>query len=150
MALVLLVAVAGGGVLLARDRGEETVRTDPGPMSEDDVRAAAERFAEAYANEDAEALRRALTTDVKRVTPGDEQLGRQAVVAEYRRQFAGTDVRDYRFEDLDAQGGRAGRAEGRYVVTRAGGSPIQGDIVLGVRRENGRARVALIAAEPRA
>ncbi len=150
LALVLLVAVAGGGLLLARDRGEETVRTDPGPMSEDDVRAAAERFAEAYANEDAEALRRALTTDVKRVTPGDEQIGRQAVVAEYRRQFAGTEVRDYRFEDLDAQGGRAGRAEGRYVVTRAGGSPIQGDIVLGVRRENGRARVALIAAEPRA
>lgn len=148
-ALLLLLAVAGGGVLLAMDRGEETTRTDPGPLSEADVREAAERFAAAYAEEDPAALSRALTTDVKRVTPGDEQIGRAAVVAEYRRQFAGTDVRDYRFEDLSAEGGRAGRAAGRYVVTRSGGAPIQGEIVLGIRRDRGRARVALIAAEPR-
>ena len=132
------------------DRGEETVRTDPGPLSEGEVRAAAERFAEAYAQEDPAALSRALTTDVKRVTPGDEQIGRAAVLAEYRRQFAGTDVRGYRFEELEAEGGRAGRAAGRYVVTRADGGPIEGDIVLGVRRDRGRARIALIAAEPRA
>lgn len=149
LALLLLLAVAGGGVLLAMDRGEETVRTDPGPLSEGEVRTAAERFAEAYAQEDPAALSRALTTDVKRVTPGDEQIGRAAVLAEYRRQFAGTDVRGYRFEDLEAEGGRAGRAAGRYVVTRADGDPIQGDIVLGVRRDRGRARIALIAAEPR-
>ena len=150
LALLLLLAVAGGGVLLAMDRGEETVRTDPGPLSEGEVRAAAERFAEAYAQEDPAALSRALTTDVKRVTPGDEQIGRAAVLAEYRRQFAGTDVRGYRFEELEAEGGRAGRAAGRYVVTRADGGPIEGDIVLGVRRDRGRARIALIAAEPRA
>lgn len=149
VALVLLLAVAGGGVLLAMDRGQETARTDPGPLSEADVREAAERFAAAYAEEDPAALSRALTTDVKRVTPGDEQIGRAAVVAEYRRQFAGTDVRDYRFEDLTAEGGRAGRVAGRYVVTRGGGAPIQGEIVLGIRRDRGRARVALIAAEPR-
>jgi serine/threonine-protein kinase len=149
IALLLLLVVAGGGVLLAMDRGEETVRSDPGPLSEGEVRAAAERFAEAYAQEDPAALSRALTTDVKRVTPGDEQIGRSAVLAEYRRQFAGTDVRGYRFEDLEAEGGRAGRAAGRYVVTRAGGDPIQGDIVLGVRRDRGRARIGLIAAEPR-
>lgn len=149
LALLLLLAVAAGGVLLAMDRGDETARTDPGPLSENDVRTAAERFAEAYAQEDPAALSRALTADVKRVTPGDEQRGRAAVLAEYRRQFAGTDVRDYRFEDLEAEGGRAGRASGRYVVTRADGDPIQGDIVLGVRRDRGRARIALIAAEPR-
>lgn len=150
LALLLLLAVAGGGVLLARDRGEETARSAPGPLTEGEVRAAAERFAEAYAEEDPAALTRAVTTDVKRVTPGDQQIGRRAVLAEYRRQFAGTDIRDYRFEDLEAQGGRAGRAEGRYVVTRGGGAPIEGGIVLGVRREGGRARVALIAAEPAA
>lgn len=149
LALLLVLAVAGGGVLLAMDRGQETVRTDPGPLSEGEVRAAAERFAEAYAREDPAALARALTTDVKRVTPGDEQIGRAAVLTEYRRQFAGTAVRGYRFEDLEAEGGRAGRAAGRYVVTRADGDPIQGDIVLGVRRDRGRARIALIAAEPR-
>lgn len=149
LALLLLLGVAAGGALLASDRGEEATRTDPGPLSESDVRAAADRFAEAYAQEDPAALARAVTTDVKRVTPGDEQIGRAAVLAEYRRQFAGTKVRDYRFEDLDIQGGRAGRASGRYVVTREGGGPIEGDIVLGIRREAGRARVALIAAEPR-
>lgn len=151
LALLLLLAVAGGGAVLALGRGEEAAQpSDPGPLSEGEVRAAAERFAEAYAQEDPEALARAVTTDVKRVTPGDEQLGRRAVLAEYRRQFAGTDIQDYRYEDLTAEGGRAGRAEGRYVVTRGGGPPIEGDIVLGVRREGGRARVALIAAEPSA
>ncbi|MFA9270311.1 MAG: nuclear transport factor 2 family protein, partial [Baekduiaceae bacterium] len=149
VALLLVLAVAGGGVLLAMDRGEEATRTDPGPLSEADVREAAERFAAAYAAEDPAALSRALTTDVKRVTPGDEQIGRADVVAEYKRQFAGTDVRDYRFEDLIAEGGRAGRVAGRYVVTRGGGAPSLGEIARGSRRDRGRARVALIAAEPR-
>lgn len=150
LALLLVLGVGAGGTVLALGRGEETVRTDPGPMNENDVRGAAERFAAAYSAEDIRALASALTTDVKRVTPGEEQIGRTAVVAEYRRQFAGSDVRGYRFEDLQATGGRAGRVTGRYVVTRAGAPEIAGDIVLGVRRDRGRARIALIAAEPRA
>jgi hypothetical protein len=112
------------------------------------VRAAALGFASAYGNESVPALRRVLAPNVKRIVPGDSQIGRAAVIAEYRRQFAANDVRAYKLSDLEVRGGDAGRATGSYEVNRAGRAPITGDIVFGVVRQAGTPRIALIAAEP--
>ena len=48
-----------------------------------------------------------------------------------------------------ATGGRAGRAEAKYTVTRSGASPITGRLVLGVIRRDGKPKIDLIATEPR-
>ena len=123
---------------------------DPGsgPLSDAEVRGAIQRFARAYGSESVPAMRRVLAPNVKRIIPGDSQVGRAAVLAEYRRQFAASDVRAYRLSDLEVRGGDAGRATGSYSVTRGGRSPITGDIVFGVVRRSGTPRIALIAAEP--
>ena len=71
-----------------------------------------------------------------------------AVVEEYRRQFAASDVLAYRLSDLEVSGGEAGRATGRYSVSRRGRPPIVGDTVFGVVRRDGEPVIALIAAEP--
>jgi hypothetical protein len=123
---------------------------DPGsgPLSDAEVRGAAQRFARAYGSESVPAMRRVLAPNVKRIIPGDSQIGRAAVIAEYRRQFAASDVRAYKLTHLEVRGGDAGRATGSYEVTRAGRPPITGDIVFGVVRQAGTPRIALIAAEP--
>jgi Protein kinase domain len=123
---------------------------DPGsgPLSDGEVRGAAQRFARAYGSESVPAMRRVLAPNVKRIIPGDSQIGRVAVVAEYRRQFAASEVRAYMLSDLEVRGGDAGRATGSYEVTRAGRPPITGDIVFGVVRQAGTPKIALIAAEP--
>jgi hypothetical protein len=69
------------------------------------------------------------------------------VVDQYERQFDGR-VGGYDLDDLDVQGGGAGRASGTYHVERDGGDPFDGKIVFGVVRERGRAKIALIAATP--
>ena len=117
-------------------------------MSAREVRRAADRFADAYSQEDPVALRAALSGDVKRVTPGDQQLGREAVVAVYQRQFEGSEIQDYSFEDLEVTGGVVGRATGRYKVERKDRADITGAIVLGVIDVDGSPRISLIAAEP--
>ena len=89
-----------------------------------------------------------LTRDVARVTPGDTRRGRAAVVREYRGQFATNSTQDYQLSGLDVSAGAAGRASGRYVASRSGAGPITGQIVLGVRRERGHPRIALIAVTP--
>jgi hypothetical protein len=89
-----------------------------------------------------------LARDVKRVFPGDAQTGRAAVVAAYESQFRTSDISGYDITDLDVSGGRAGRASGRYTLERAGQDATGGRIVLGVKRERGRPRIPLIAAEP--
>jgi serine/threonine-protein kinase len=119
------------------------------PLSAADVRAATGDFAAAYAAEDVRALGATLTRDVQRVTPGDVQRGRAAVVAQYRGQFAAYAIKGYQLEGLEVQGGGAGRASGTYTVARADGGPIRGDIVFGVVRDGGRPRIALISAKPR-
>ena len=133
------------GVLLG-DPGGASART--GPLTEEEVRDAAEAFGEAYAAEDPAALRRTLARDVLRVLPGGRSQGREQVVDQYARQFDGK-VQGYDLEDLDIRGGRAGRASGSYRVDRDGGDPYQGRIVFGVVRERGQVRIALIAATPR-
>ena len=131
-----ILAVAGGGR-----------RT--GPLSAGEVRDAARAFARAYADEDGRALRRLLTPGARRVSPTDVQTGRAAVVAEYRRQFQGGAVVRYELADLRTTGGRVGRAEGRYTVTRRGLVALNGRVVLGVVRREGEPRIDLIATEAR-
>ena len=72
------------------------------------------------------------------------------MVREYRGQFATNSTQDYQLSGLDVSAGAAGRASGRYVASRSGAGPITGQIVLGVRRERGRPRIALIAVNPAA
>jgi len=133
-------AFAGGG---AGGAGDPSA-----PLSEDDVRGAAEDFAEAYEAEDGAALGRLLTRGVERVLPAGVARGRARVVGEYERQFRANATQRYELDDLEATGGRAGRASGRYRVVREGGDAIEGRIVLGVVRDRGRPRVALIAVTP--
>ena len=125
--------------------------TPTGPLTTGEVRDAARSFAKAYSDEDDAALRRTLTPAVRRWgASGAAQRGRVAVVGEYHRQFATSNVKDYALDDLKVSGGRAGRAEGRYTVTRDGAPPITGRIVFGVVRRDGKPAIDLIATEPRA
>jgi hypothetical protein len=125
--------------------------TPTGPLSTGEVRTAAQSFADAYTDEDDGALRRLLAPSVERFSASaDVQRGRPAVVGEYHRQFAADKVKKYALADLKVAGGRAGRAEGRYTVTRDGAPPITGRIVFVVVRRSGRAAIQLIATEPRA
>jgi hypothetical protein len=70
------------------------------------------------------------------------------VLATYRSQFRGNEITGYDLSDLDVSGGRAGRAAGRYELRRGGRDATGGRIVLGVKRERGEPKVALIAAQP--
>ena len=125
------------------------MRAAVAPLAGDDVRRVAEAFAEAYETEDGPRLRRLVTRDVRRVLPGGVLRGRGAVASEYERQFRSNATQSYDFEQLMVSGGRAGRAGGGYRVRRADGSAITGTIVLGVMRDRGRPRIALIAVTPR-
>jgi hypothetical protein len=136
-ACALLLSACGGG-------------TPTGPLGEDEVRSVAQAFAGAYTHEDDTALRRILTPAVRRFSPTDTQHGRPSVVGEYHRQFAADSVQKYALEGLTVTGGRVGRAEGRYTVTRQGAAPITGRLVLGVVRRDGKPAIDLIATEPRA
>jgi len=118
------------------------------PLADGEVKAVAEAFAEAYETEDGRALGRLLTSDVRRVLPEGTVRGRQAVVTQYETQFKQNATRSYELEDLVATGGLAGRASGNYRVRRQAGSAIEGRIVLGVVRDRGITRIALIAVTP--
>ncbi|HEY1358504.1 MAG TPA: protein kinase [Thermoleophilaceae bacterium] len=119
-----------------------------GPLTKADVRSAVDSFARAYAREDDDALSDVLTSDVSRVTPGDSERGRRAVLREYRQQFAANRTTGYKVSGLELRGGKAGRASGSYVATRSGAGPITGRIAFGVRRDHGHARIGLIAVTP--
>jgi serine/threonine-protein kinase len=119
------------------------------PLADGEVRAVAQAFADAYETEDGPALGRLLTRDVTRVLPEGTVRGRQAVVTQYETQFRENATQSYELENLQASGGLAGRASGDYRVRRAAGSSIEGRIVLGVVRDRGRTRIALIAVTPR-
>jgi hypothetical protein len=150
-----LIVAAGGflglvavGLLLGLVFGDpdgSAART--GPLTEDEVRDVAQSFADAYAAEDPAALRSTLARNVERTAPGGVSRGRDAVVDQYERQFDGK-VGGYELEDLEVQGGRAGRASGSYHVEREEGDPYDGRIVFGVVRERGEPRIALIAFTP--
>jgi serine/threonine-protein kinase len=150
LAVAATVAVlAIPAVLVVRWAGGGSGPTS-GPLSTGEVRTAAQSFADAYSREDDAALRRLLTPGVQRWSAGAAvQRGRPAVVGEYHRQFAAAKVRKYELQNLKVSGGRAGRAEGHYTVTRDGAPPITGRIVFGVIRRDGKPAIDLIATEPR-
>ncbi len=75
-------------------------------------------------------------------SPAASPAAAGAVVNEYERQFRSQDTRGYELEDLEARGGRAGRASGAYRVKREGGDAIEGRIVFGVVRDRGQPRIA--------
>src|SRR4051794_8747026 len=143
-ALVLLIPAAVVIAYVAASPGSAT-----GPVSTGDVEDVAHSFADAYSQEDDAALRRLLTPGVRRVGTDGVQRGRVSVVGEYKRQFAAGDIQRYTLAALHTSGGRGGRAEGRYTVTRRGLAPLTGRVVLGVVRRDGEPRIALITSEPR-
>jgi len=143
--VAVAVGVAGGLAGVAVLSGGER---DGGRLSRAEVLQAVDGFARAYTRESVPALRAVLAPNVQRVVPGDRQAGRAAVLAEYRAQFADSDVVAYRLADLEVTTGEAGRAAGSYRVTRRGRAPIVGETVFGVVRRDGEPRIALIAAEP--
>jgi ketosteroid isomerase-like protein len=147
MVFAALVAVGLVLGLVFDDPGGSAARS--GPLSEDEVRAAAEAFADAYGAEDPDALRQTLARDVVRVLPGGRSSGRDQVVDQYQRQFDGN-VGGYELDGLTVTGGRVGRASGTYHVERKEGDPYDGRIVFGVIRERGEPRIKLIAARPAA
>jgi hypothetical protein len=142
---VAALSTSVAAVMIVRDGGTAGANTQ---LSTGEVREAADAFASAIASEDAGALSRVLARDVKRVFPEDSQRGRSDVLATYRGQFRGNEITGYELSDLDVSGGRAGRAAGSYELRRGGRDATGGTIVLGVKRERGRPKVALIAAEP--
>jgi hypothetical protein len=146
---VTLVVAAAAATALALALGDGAgAGSSTAPLSESDVRDVAEDFAEAYEAEDGAALRRTLTPGVQRVLPSGVARGRARVVGEYERQFRSQDTRGYELEDVEARGGRVGRASGAYRVDRKGGDAIEGRIVFGVVRDRGQPRIALIAVTP--
>jgi Protein kinase domain len=148
--LAFVTAALGTWVAAAVLVGVELIGTGSasGAVTGGDVRGAVNRFSRAYASEDDDELKDVLAKDVARVTPGDSQRGRGPVVREYRRQFAINRMTGYEVNDLDVHAGKAGRASGRYVATRSGARPITGRIVFGVHREDGRAKIGLVAVTP--
>ena len=150
IALPLAGIVTTGVLLLGQPEGATTRPDDSIPLSTDEVRAAAQDFADAYENEDGRALRSMLSSDVERVLPAGVARGRTAVVREYERQFRDNATQSYDLDELQTEGGAAGRASASYRVTRQSGAPIEGKIVIGVVRSRGRPRIALIAITPRA
>jgi hypothetical protein len=151
IALALL-ALAGAAALavtnLLSDVGVGGAAQSAGPLSEDEVRGVANDFAEAYGNEDSAGLRATLARNVKRVLPSGATTGREAVVREYRRQFAAQATKGYEISNLEVDPGRVARATGDYTVTRDGRPPIHGRLVLAVVRENGEPRIGLMTATP--
>ena len=143
----VFVALVTVGLALGLVFGEPGSAARTGPLSEDEVREAAYAFADAYAAEDAAALRATLARNVQRTAPGGITHGRDAVVDQYERQFDGK-VGGYELDDLEVQAGRGGRAAGTYHVDRDEGDPYDGSIVFGVVRERGEPRIALIAFTP--
>jgi serine/threonine-protein kinase len=150
-AIVLpLAGVATVAALMLADGGGNAAAAESRPLAAGEVRAVATAFADAYETEDGRALRRLLTSDVQRALPDGAPLrGRAAVAAAYDAQFRENATQSYELANLAVSGGGTGRASADYRVRRAGGPAIEGRIVLGIVRERGATRIALIAVTPR-
>ena len=145
--LAAVLAVGAAVAALAnRDGGVDPSMQPGAPVAEGEVEDLAQDFADAYAEEDTATLGRLLTRDVERVVPGARQEGRTAVLTAYKRQFDDSDTRTFELEDLEVQGGSAGRASGRYVATYKGEPDVTGAIAFNVLRDRGEPRIALISA----
>jgi len=150
LALLGVAAVAGAAgyaaVELAGTNAPDPKTTPGAPVADGEVASLVRRFSDAYAAEDTAALGRLLTRDAERVVPGARQEGRADVVKAYRNQFAESDTKSFKVDDLQASGGATGRATGRYVATYRGDPDVTGTITFGVLRDRGTPRIALISA----
>jgi ketosteroid isomerase-like protein len=154
LAAAIVLPLAGvatvAALMLADGGGRDAAAAESRPLEDGEVRAVASAFAAAYETEDGHALRRLLTTDVQRMLPTGAPLrGRGAVAGAYESQFRENATQSYELENVTARGGRTGRASADYRVRRAGESSIEGRIVLGVVRDRGATRIALITVTPR-
>ena len=147
LAGLLALGAAGAAVaVVGPGDGVDPQRLPGASVSEGEVEALASDFAAAYGEEDGAALGQLLTRDAERVVPGARQDGRAAVVKAYRRQFEDSETRSFELRELVATGGATGRATARFVATYAGEPDVTGTIVLGVLRDRGTPRIALISA----
>jgi serine/threonine-protein kinase len=145
--LAAVLAVGAAVAALANREGGVDPSQMPGAsVADGEVEDLAQRFADAYADEDAGSIGRLLTRDVERVVPGARQEGKDAVLTAYQRQFDDSRTRSFELEDLEVQGGPAGRASGRYVATYKGEPDVTGTIAFNVLRDRGEPRIALISA----
>jgi serine/threonine-protein kinase len=133
------VALASGGATSAT-----------GPVTRSELARVVRSFAAAYGKRDPSALAPLLAPTVARVSPGAVERGRAAVLAEYRSQLADGSITGYQVAGLDEEAGWVARARGQYTVVRSGRADLNGSVVFGVERVNGRARIILIATEPTA
>jgi serine/threonine-protein kinase len=144
--LAIVLAAGATVAALANREGVDAAQLPGATVADGEVEDLANAFAEAYAREDAATLGTLLTRDVERVVPGARQQGKDAVLTAYRRQFDDSETRSFELEELEVQGGAAGRASGRYVATYRGEPDVTGAIAFNVLRDRGEPRIALISA----
>ena len=94
VAAALALPVAGiattAALTLGSSDGDDAAAARERPLAAGEVRAVAEAFADAYEREDGAALRRLVTSDVRRVLPAGALRGRAAVATDTRASFART------------------------------------------------------------
>jgi serine/threonine-protein kinase len=144
----LLLPVAGGLTAVAVavaviPGGGDEVPPPGSPVSNSEVERLAERFAKAYATEDAAAIRLMITSDAERVMPNERQGGRDDVTAAYQGQFDRSTITQFDLSDQEVTDGPVGRLTARYVS-----GAVTGRITFNVIRERTRARIKLISAVP--
>jgi serine/threonine-protein kinase len=140
--------IAAGALGVAFLPGGDGVPPPGGNVSEAEVTRLANSFKSAYADEDSKRLSRLLTSDAQRVSPGDRQRGRRAVVEAYRSQFAAKRTTGFELSDLEAESGAVGRATARYRASYAGEPDTVGTMTWDVIREKGRPRIVMILLRP--
>jgi predicted Ser/Thr protein kinase len=133
-AAVAVAVIPGGG---------NKVPPPGSPVSDDEVERIADRFAKAYATEDAATIRQLITSDAERVLTAERQQGRDEVAAAYQRQFDENNITQFDLSEQQVSGGPVGRLTARYVS-----GAVTGRITFTVIRERTRPRITLIAATP--
>jgi serine/threonine-protein kinase len=118
-----------------------------GPLSAAEVTDAARAFASAYGSRDRAAMSRALAPGATRISTSVTERGRNAVLAEYERQFRGDPIRGYELEHPVIRTGAVGRLAARYTVLLGGKGTIKGTVVFGVERVGGRPVIGLIVTQ---
>jgi predicted Ser/Thr protein kinase len=147
LAVVALLVVIGAAAALAAALSPSKA-TPSGPLSSAEVMGAVRQFSSAYSDRNARALARVLAPNAERVSPTALQHGREAVVAEYERQFRADPVRAYELSDATVVAGPVGRVSGRYTVLMRGrAAAITGTVAFGVERVDGRPEIGLIATQ---
>ena len=140
--------IAAGALGVAFIPDGDGVPPPGGNVSEAEVKRLANSFKAAYAEEDSARISHLLTYDAQRVSPGDRQRGRRAVVEAYRSQFAAKRTTGFELSELEAESGAVGRATARYRARYAGEPDTVGRMTWNVIREKGRPRIAMILLRP--